>query len=533
MKNSLIVTLLLFIGFTTARGQETEEKGKSKVEVISLDKLSYKKIDGKKVRILVGNVAFKKDNVIFTCDSAIQYIEEQTIYAYENVKFNQGDTLKLTGDELVYDELEESATVTGDLVTMTDGKMNLRTTSLFYNMGDEIAYYTDSAYITDADNILHSIKGYYYARTKDMYFKKRVRLNNPEYKIRTDTLRYNVSSENSYFIGPSHIYTVDGDYLYCENGIFLSQGKEVKLGKKSLLRSEGQLLTGDSLYYNSETGQGYAYKRARLIDSAKNLEVIGNYAAYNKIDDSYLITDSLMMIQYDETDTTYLTSDTLKLFYDSTKTKRIALAYYHVKIFSNSYQAACDSMAYHSSDSLIDYFGSPVIWMDSFQITADDIRLTLKDDNIDRVWLKNNSIMGQKHPYKQYDQIQGDSMTAFFNEGKIRRIDVHSAAKAIYYLLEGDTALLGANNISSKRAVIRFGENNIKKISFIEQGESDVIPAKSVNPAQLILSGFSWRGDERPYSPEGVYKRKVVVEKAVTESSKESTDKDDPSPLKE
>ena len=531
MKINLMV-LLFSLSFYCAYAQSEVKTKKGKVEVISLDKLSYKKIDGKKVRILVGNVAFKKDNVIFTCDSAIQFIEEETIYAYENVKFNQGDTLKLTGDELVYDELKESATVTGKLVTMTDSKMNLRTTSLFYDMQNEIAYYLDSAYITDADNVLHSIKGYYYAKSKDMYFKKRVRLNNPEYNIKTDTLRYNVNSENSYFIGPSHIRTVDGDYLYCENGVFLSKGKEVKLGKKSLLRSDGQLLTGDSLYFNSATGLGYAYKRARLLDTAKNLEVLGNYAEYNKFDDSYLISDSLLMIQYDENDTTYLTSDTLKLFYDSTKTKRIALAYYHVKIFSNGYQAACDSMAYHSSDSLIDYFGSPVIWMDSFQITADDIRITLKEDNIDRVWLKNNSIMGQKHPYEQYDQIQGDSMTAYFVEGKVKRISVHSSAKAIYYLLEGDTALLGANDITSKRAVVRFGENTIEKISFIEQGESNVIPAKSVNPAQLILQGFSWRGIERPYSPNGVFKKQKAISKHDS-TIKDLSDEDDSSSLKE
>lgn len=531
MKINLLLILLVFCAQWTLAQSEVKTK-KGKVEVISLDKLSYKKIDGKKVRILVGNVAFKKDDVIFTCDSAIQFIEEETIYAYNNVKFNQGDTLKLTGDELVYDELKESATVTGELVTMTDGKMNLRTTSLYYDMLNEIAYYVDSAYITDADNVLHSIKGYYYAKSKDMYFKKRVRLNNPEYNIKTDTLRYNVNSENSYFIGPSHIRTNEGDYLYCENGVFLSKGKEVKLGKKSLMRSDGQLLTGDSLYYNSETGLGYAYKRARLLDTAKNLEVLGNYAEYNKFDDSYLITDSLLMIQFDENDTTYLTSDTLKLFYDSTKTKRVALAYNHVKIFSNGYQAACDSMAYHSSDSLIDYFGSPVIWMDSFQITADDIRITLKNNNIDRVWLKNNSIMGQKHPYEQYDQIKGDSMTAYFVEGKVRRVSVHSSTKAIYYLLEGDTALLGANNITSQRAVVRFGQSNIQQISFIEQGESNVIPAKSVNPAQLVLQGFTWRGIERPYSRDGVFKRMAI--EPETEAEEETLpNEEDTSTLKE
>jgi lipopolysaccharide export system protein LptA len=440
------------------------------------------------------------------------------------VRFNQGDTFKLTGDELFYDERNEKLDVRGEKVFMTDGKMKLTTTALYYDMANEIAYYVDSAYITDGPNRLTSIKGYYYAKSKDMYFKKRVRLNNPDYNVKTDTLRYNVANENSYFKGPSHINTKEGQYLYCENGIFYSKGNEVNLGKNSLLRDKGQILNGDSLYFNSKTGLGFAYKRAHLVDTVKKLDVQGNYAEFNRNDDSYMITDSLQMIQYEGEDTLYLSSDTLKIFYDSTKTKRIALAYYNVRIYNRSYQATCDSMAYFQSDSIIDYHGHPIFWMDSFQITGVDIRAKLGEDGIEQVFLKGNALMGQKHPFEQYDQIAGDSMTAYFKKGNIKKVDVHSSARAIYYVLEGDTALVGVNDVKAQKAVIRFGKDGIKALVFIEKGESFVTPGKEVNPKALLINGFKWKGNERPYTAEQIFKTiktRVVSNTPIGESDLE------------
>ena len=492
--------------------------------MINVDNLSYKKVDGRKVRILVGNVAFQKDSMVFKCDSAIQYIDDELIYAYNNVRFNQGDTLKLNGDELKYDDQKEFAEIKGETVVMTDGKMNLRTTALFYDIKNGLAYYVDSAYITDAENRLWSQKGYYYTKSKDMYFKTRVRLLNPDYDIKTDILGYNVLSENSFFKGPSHINTKDDDYIYCENGVFYSKGSEIRLGKNSFLRSEGQFLYGDSLYYNQDLRMGYAYKHVKLLDTNRNFEISGNYAHYNREDDAYMVTDSLLMVQYEKSDTVYLTSDTLRLFYDSTRTKRIALAYQNVRIYSSGYQAVCDSMAYHSTDSLVEYYGQPVFWMDSFQVNSEFVKMLMKDGDVDRIYLNNNALLGQKHEFKMFDQIGGDSMTAYFRRGSIRKVDVHSSAKAIYYLLEEDSALVGVNEVESQRAQIRFSKNNIEKLSFIKESSSFVTPAASIVPTSLMLSGFIWRGDERPYNPEDLFRvvNEEPVELVIPDADEES-----------
>jgi hypothetical protein len=477
-----------------------------KVEVLSLDKLSYMKINGERVRVLVGNVAFRKDNVVFTCDSAIQFIDQERIRAFSNVKFNQGDTLILTGDELDFDDERDMALVKGKEVRMTDGKMRLRTTALHYDMANQLAYYTDSAHITDGDNVLTSIKGYYYAATKDMYFKKRVRLTNPDHRIATDTLRYNVGTENSYFKGPSHIHTADGQYLYCENGTFYGRGNEVRLGRNSRLIDGSQELVGDSLYFNNTTGMGLALKRARLTDTAQGLVVEGNRAVYNRDEDWYLITDSLLMLQYNEQgDSVYLSSDTLRLIYDTAHKQRVALAYHHVRFYEHAYQGVCDSMVYCQADSSVSYHGHPVVWLDSFQITCDFILGHTDGHGLKQVALQGAALMGQRLALGLYDQISGDSMTAYFDKGELRRVQVHDKAKAIYHVMDGDTALVGANEVGAASAQILFGAKGIRKLSFVGQGEALVTPAKDVDPSAMRLSGFEWKGRLRPRQPSHVF----------------------------
>ena len=84
-------------------GDKNRPKGKVKI-LGPIENVQFKKINGKRARIMVGNVAFQKDEVIFKCDSAIQFIEDEVTYAYRNVRFNQGDSLRLTGDEMVFDD---------------------------------------------------------------------------------------------------------------------------------------------------------------------------------------------------------------------------------------------------------------------------------------------------------------------------------------------------------------------------------------------------------------------------------------------
>lgn len=470
---------------------------KGKRANISGDNLSFRKIKNERIRIITGNVQFSRDSVIFKCDSAVQY-PNGIIKAYKSVRFNKGDSLKLTGgDSLYYSDAKGKARVIGKKLILTDSKMVMETNKLYYNMTDEIVYYLDSAYIKDKENTIHSIKGYYYGATKNLHFKQRVRLINKDYDVKTDTLIYNTQTENSKFVGPTNILMAQGDKLYCEEGLFLTKQNKVRLGKNTKLFTESQELWGDSIIYNAKTGEGLALKRAKLIDTTQNIVVEGNYGKYNRLNNEFLVSDSVLFTNYMQNDTLHLTSDTLELKSDSNGNNFI-IAYHHVRIFSNAYQAVCDSMHYSGIDSTMDFKGAPVFWMEDFQITAKDIKAWIKNSKLDKVRLYDQALMAKQHDDDRFDQMQGDSMLAVFKLGDLSKVFIHSNCTSIYYAFDEDTAAIGTNKITAKSGQIRFADGKLSHLSFAQDPEANMFPAKDVDPRDFILEGFMWRGNERP-----------------------------------
>lgn len=459
------------------------------------------KINGQRARIMVGNVAFQKDSVIFRCDSAIQFEKDEITYAYRNVRFNQGDSLLLTGDELVFDDANEKAVITGKKVVMTDKKMTLTTTKLHYDMANNIAYYLDSAYIRDKENTIHSIIGYYYANSRNLYFKKRVKLKNVDYTVDTDTLHYNVGTENAYFLGPTHIHTRQGEYLYCERGNFFTTTNSAELGKNSRIETETQVLSGDSLSYNSRTGIGIAHKRARMTDTLQDIEVEGNYGWYKRYEDAFMVTDSVLFSRFMPDDTLFLTADTMRMQYDSARTNQISKAYYHVKVYSTAYQATCDSVYYNSSDSIMHFNGSPVFWMEDFQIQAASIEAQLRNNALYRVFLRRTAVMGRNIDKIHFDQIASDSMNCYFNDGVLQRVDAFVEPKAIYYAIDDkDSSFIGVNQTSGVSASIYFRKGDLNKLNFAQNARANMSPASEIDAKKLVLNGFTWLGEMRPQS---------------------------------
>ena len=85
---------------------------------------------------------------------------------------------------------------------------------------EEIAYLvsflaSEKASFVEAykDNTPTSQNGYYFANSRDSYFRYNVVLLSPDAITKTDTLRYNTGTKIAYFYGPTHIYgkKKDGD----------------------------------------------------------------------------------------------------------------------------------------------------------------------------------------------------------------------------------------------------------------------------------------------------------------------------------
>ena len=65
-------------------------------------------------QVLTGNVVFRKNDMFMYCDSAHFYDAPGAIEAYGNIRMEQGDTLFVYADELVYADTTQLAVLYAD-----------------------------------------------------------------------------------------------------------------------------------------------------------------------------------------------------------------------------------------------------------------------------------------------------------------------------------------------------------------------------------------------------------------------------------
>jgi len=170
-----------------------------------------------------------------------------------------------------------------------------------------------------------------------------------------------------------------------------------------------------------------------------------------------------------------------------------------VKIFKEDLQGVADSMEYRTSDSTIYFYKNPVLWSEGNQMTADSIRLLMKNNSIDKILMNVNSFVISTDSLLNYNQIKGRRMTAEFREEKIHRVIVEGNGESVYYILnEDEKSAQGVNRIICSNITIRFKEGKVDTFSFYVQPEGRFIPPHEIKEEDIKLKGFVWKENEKP-----------------------------------
>ncbi len=270
--------------------------------------------------IKVKKPVFKHDNAILTCDSAHFYEKRNYFEAFGNVHINQGDTIHIYSDLLNYDGNEKKAYLI-DRVRMSDPTSVLTTNKFDYNMASKVGTYLQNGKIVNKEATIVSKHGYYFANSRDAYFRHSVVVTTPQAIITSDTLRYNTFSNWAYFYGPTNIKGKD-DHMYTENGAYNTKEENAYFGKNNLYTQNSKSLRGDSLYYYGKRGYGKAVKNIFFHDSEDKLELRGHLGEYYKEDQRVVVTlqpyvgiastDSITVNGARVPDTLWLGADTLE-----------------------------------------------------------------------------------------------------------------------------------------------------------------------------------------------------------------------------
>lgn len=505
-RNILISLLLMASGFWPSGILVAQDT--TKIILERADTWEYNEAIGLDVQRIIGNVALRHDTGYLYCDSA--YLNEMTnvVLAYGHVHIKASDTLNLYGDSLQYNGNSKVAKVWGN-VKLVDNQTILTTDSLDFNRRTEVAWYDNWGKIVSDKNCLVSKYGYYYTNIKEFFFKEKVILINPDSYMRSDTLMYNTVTEIAYFFGPSSIVSTNRvDSIFCIDGWYDTQKDIARFRYGAEIYHEAQLLTGDTIYYERVNGYGQVFNNAMLLDTIQDIAITGNYGELIRKRGVGYMTDHATGIMIEKTDSLFMHGDTIKAYFDpddDTQQIRAMFAYYKVKFFRKDLQGACDSLAYHGSDSTMYLYHGPVIWSGENQLTADTITLTIRNGELDTMVMYRSAFIISQDDTSKFNQIKGKDMIAYFLKNELFKIKVIGNSETVYFAREEDNTLIGINKLYSSDMLIFVENNDIRTITYIDKPSGTLFPENEISPYDMVLKGFNWQGDRRPKTKEEIY----------------------------
>lgn len=494
----IILVVLLFSVFYSTYAQKV-----SKIDILNADLIEYDKTTGISAKRLLGNVKIDIDSAIMTCDSAYYYSEERIVDAFSNVHVIKNDTIHLYGNFMKYNGETQLIKVKED-VTVLDENTKLVTDSLDYNIDLNYGFYNTGGIITNEENRLTSIKGYFYPDANTIIFSDSVVFTNPDYTISSDSLKYISTNKTTYFLLETEIYN-DENYIFCEKGYYNSELKTFEITKNALMQNNERILTGDSIYFDKTLGYGKAISNVEIIDTTQNVILSGEFAEYYEDPEMAYMTKKAILKQIiEDSDTVFIHADTILTFTDTLGYKNMK-AYHKVKIFKSNLQGKCDSIYYSGKDTVIQMHTNPVLWSEENQLTSRYIEIYYKNEALDRLEMTDVAMIISEEDTSKYNQVKGKKMIGYFKNNELYKVDVVGNGQTIYFPKDGDE-FIGMNKGECTNLTIYIEDKKPNRIIYLTKPTSSLIPLEEVPHSELKLKDFQWLDAYRPKTRDDIFK---------------------------
>ena len=482
--------------------QPTKRKAEDKRIHFTSDRLYHDASISRDGDILIGNVRITHDGMILTCDSAVVYENSHSFLAYGSVNMTQGDSISLKGDSLYYDGTQEFAQVF-DNVEMRHGTLTLYTDILNYDRRDDRGFYDTGGKIVDRKMQLTSDNGEYFTNTKMAVFHYNVLLtNDSKDSLVTDTLYYDANIKLAHAIGPSNIMSGKST-IYTEDGYYSTTDGKAQMYQRPILFNEGKKLTGDSIFYDKETQQSFAYGHIVFTDEKNKMMLLGQYGWYDDKTGRALCTDSALAKDYSQSDDTlFVHADTLRMESFHLKTDSVyrnLMGYFHVRAYRNDMQMVCDSLSYTTRDSCMRLYKDPIIWSENRQILGEVISVYISDSTIDSIYVDQQALMiEQLADTTLFEQVSGNLMRAWFREGELNQCWVDGNGCVVNYPMEKDSTFLYSNYIEAAKLRAYIEKRKLQRLVGFPSPQCSTYPLGQAPPEKTRLKGFAWFSDIRP-----------------------------------
>jgi lipopolysaccharide export system protein LptA len=466
--------------------------------------------------------------------------------------YTEGGTLsngksQLTSTRGYYHVDEKMVYFKGDVLA-TDPEFTLRTDTMAFNTETQMVRFLAPTLISQQGSRVYCESGFYDIENNFAVFD-----GNPQYERegqrgRSRKMRYDGASKEYILEGDAHIEEpaagriVDADVIRynteTEKAVFVgnvdyrdstqtitgyevrydSRNKQYQLSGRGRISDPPNIIEADSISFNNELGNGLALGNVIWQDTASDYTLLSYRMDYNKVSDYLHAYGAFgeagdqgrpLMKSLIDNDTLYMSADTLTSFKpDSASDGRLLLAYQDVRIFKSDLQAVCDSLTYNSADSMFHFFkiaNTPLIWSDTSQFSADTIMLSMRDNQVHQIWLRQNALVINSEDERMFNQIKGRNSTVFFRENEAREMLVEGNAQAVYYALDDKRAYVGVNETECSEMRLFFENNTVAGIKFYAEPKGKFLPMRQAGTTESKkLEGFFWEKERRPRSVAGL-----------------------------
>ena len=472
------------------------------------------------------NILVKKDNIRVHLFHDGALIKSNISYFYPklnffkangNIIFTQGDTLKMTCDYIEYDGTKKLAKAWGS-VLLDRGDVELKTDTLYLDRENSEAYYNTFGTILDEQTKLTSNRGIYFMNFKKYRFISDVKIDDPEYKLKSQQLDYFTESKMAFFHGKTSI--IGKDYnIYCETGSYNTKLQKGNFQKNAIILYNNKEIKGDSLYFDNEIDYAAATNNISIIDTLNKSVINGHYGEIFKARDSAIITQRALAVNIVDQDSLYIHADTLVATGPSEK--RILRGYYDVRIFKSDLRGKSDSIHLNQKSGLIKMLKlpltrkenqifsesqknarNPILWFGKSQMSGDKIFLTsdINTQKLDSLKIIGNSWIIEKDSLSEagFNQIKGVLLDGLFKNGELSEIEITKNTEVIYYMYsDEDNELIGIDKTTCSSLKMITKDNQIVDITFFVTPDGQLLPEKDLPINERKLKGFYWREDER------------------------------------
>ncbi len=506
MKYFFWIVFAMWVGSVAA-----QKKSKIKLEQADVQRGGLR--DGTRVDWVIGNVIFIQNQTTIYCDSA-QFIKSiNSVDAYGHIRILDGDSITVTANRLKYNGNTRVANLRGNVVFVKKATATLYTDFLDYYRNRGEAQYFNKGKLVDSANTLTSEKGYYQTRSNLASFKKDVVAVNPDYTVTSDTLQYNTASKTFFFHDLTRIVDKEGKEAVYRSGTYNTVSKKTEL-KSGVMETPSYRMKGNEYDLDDVKKIYKAWGDVVMVSKEENLVIYGQRSIYNKNTGLSRVFDKAYAARVGEDgDTLFISADTLLSIENEDPAKKRLIAFNHVKIFKSDLQGACDSLVYVNKDSMLYFYNKPVLWTTGNQLTADSIRVQLREKTIDKIYFTSNAFAVSRDTLNNFNQVKGRKMTTYFKNGTIGHVVIEGNGESIYYVLQEkedtlktDTAtylvkitfLTGMNKMICSNMRINFKDGKINNVSSYVKPDASFYPPHEVKPDDEKLKGFVWREGEKP-----------------------------------